>query len=110
MHAHTHTTFTQAISKLIPLLQSFSSKQPLEVLAVDLKIGPLSLLAAETNVRSAFTTYSPNESTDCADTSVLETITAHVAILHELINKESNVLHKMLGMKGCIKLTRRTEV
>ncbi len=43
--------FAQAVSKLIPLLQSFSSKQPLEVLVVDLKTGPLSLLAAEANVR-----------------------------------------------------------
>ncbi len=45
-----------------------------------------------------------NESTDGADTSVQETITAHVTIYHiscqlysdELINKESNVFHKML--------------
>ncbi|XP_064390621.1 eIF-2-alpha kinase GCN2-like isoform X2 [Halichondria panicea] len=39
----------QAVSKLIPLIQTFSSKQPLEVLAVDLKTEHLSLLAAESN-------------------------------------------------------------
>ena len=40
----------QAVTKLIPLLQNFSSKQPLEVLVVDLKVEHLCSLAAEVNV------------------------------------------------------------
>ena len=44
----------QALKKLIPLLQKFSSKQPCEVLVVDLKADHLSALAAESNV-SVFT-------------------------------------------------------
>ena len=40
----------QALKKLIPLLQKFSSKQPFEVLVVDLKADHLSALAAECNV------------------------------------------------------------
>ena len=40
----------QALKRLIPLLQRFSSKQPFEVLVVDLKNEHLSALAAEFNV------------------------------------------------------------
>ena len=40
----------QALKKLVPLLQRFSSKQPFEVLVVELKTGHLSALAAECNV------------------------------------------------------------
>ena len=38
------------MTKLIPLLHNFSSKQPLEVLVVDLKVEHLCSLAAEVNV------------------------------------------------------------
>ena len=47
----------QALKKLIPLLQKFSSKQPFEVVVVDLKADHLSALAAECNVSYHFYYY-----------------------------------------------------
>ena len=43
----------QALKKLIPLLQKLSSKQPFEVLVVELKADQLSALAAECNVSTS---------------------------------------------------------